>query len=110
MQHAPWLDAHERERVVRRAMAVTAKLPMADTLAKQLGLTFADRQRLHITTIGAMDLDKAGRRARRKGRKAEQRAAKRHVSMRAMHICLADSGDATQRRRWRPSPNWKLGL
>lgn len=78
MKHAPWLDDHERESVVRRAMASTAKLPMADTLAKQLGLTYADRQRLRLTTIGAVDVDKDERLARRKARKAQRRREKRH--------------------------------
>ena len=42
--------------------------------AKGIGLTFKERQRLGVTTIGAIDLDKAGRAALRK-KKARRRMA-----------------------------------
>lgn len=60
------------------------KMGSADALATRLRLTYAERQSLRITTIGACDLNKAGRtrkqkerkRARERARAAAKRAAR----------------------------------
>ena len=43
----------------------------ADKLAARVGLTAAERERLNIRTIGAVDLDKAARKRRRHERKVD---------------------------------------
>ncbi len=52
-----------------RAAFQYQNLPTADVLAARLKLTYAERMQLRITTIGACDLDKAGRTRKRKERK-----------------------------------------
>jgi hypothetical protein len=51
---APWLAGEERAAFIRKAFASPIRYT-ADTLAEKLGLTFARRQRLTITTIGAIE-------------------------------------------------------
>ena len=69
---APWLDEDEGDSLIRYYLASEKKLPKADTLARFLGLKYADRKRLGVRTIGAIDATKAERKAMRK---AEQRLA-----------------------------------
>ena len=81
-EHTPWLDEDEGDQLIRRAIASEKKLPKADTLARFLGLTYADRTRLGICTIGAIDATKAQRKALHKEKwrkldKARQEANRR---------------------------------
>ena len=75
---APWLDEDEGDTLIRYYLASKKKLPKADTLARFMGLKYADRKRIGrahgkaIRTIGAIDATKAERKAMRK---AEQRLA-----------------------------------
>lgn len=78
IEHTPWMPAPEREMVIRNAGS-RAKLPKADTLARRLGLTFADRQRLNITTIGAIDADAEARKWLRRERDRQRKAARRRA-------------------------------
>ena len=77
-EHTPWLDEDEGEALIRYYLASKKKLPKADTLARFMGLKYADRKRIGrahgkaIRTIGAIDATKAERKAMRK---AEQRLA-----------------------------------
>lgn len=71
-KHTPWLDEDEGDALIRYYLASKKKLPKADTLAGFLGLKYADRKRLGVRTIGAIDATKAERKAMRK---AEQRLA-----------------------------------
>jgi hypothetical protein len=73
---APWIPESEAERKIARAL----KKPhwfTADTLARKLGLTFAKRTALGITTIGSIDVDKAGRLELRKQKDRDRKRAKR---------------------------------
>jgi hypothetical protein len=74
-QRAPWLTGNERAAFIRKVFAHPIRYE-ADTLAEKLGLTFARRQRLGITTIGAIDMSKEQREERRK---AEKRQRKRNA-------------------------------
>lgn len=58
---APWMNRDEREAVKQLAVTGNARWN-ADELAMRLGLNFAERTALRITTIGAIDAD-AGQRA-----------------------------------------------
>jgi hypothetical protein len=59
-EFAPWLSEFEFERMASEAMKVHRRWK-ADKLAQRIGVTYADRQRLGITTIGAVDRSKAER-------------------------------------------------
>ncbi|MBR1156585.1 hypothetical protein [Bradyrhizobium sp. JYMT SZCCT0428] len=65
--HAPWMAVGEIRDLTATAIAKPFRWK-ADKLAKRLNLIEADRQRLGITTIGAVDVDKAARLTRRKER------------------------------------------
>jgi len=66
-ERAPWtLD--DADELIRNALENEAKPPRADRLARMLGVTDAVRTRLGLTTIGAVDVTKRQRTARRKRR------------------------------------------
>lgn len=65
---APWMNPQEAEAVISAAVAKPRRW-RADTLAKRLNLMEADRRRLRITTIGAVDVDQAQRKSARQHRK-----------------------------------------
>jgi hypothetical protein len=69
-----WLDNLEHEYATR------PRLLRADTLAKMLGVTKAERDALGLTTIGAVDWNKRQRGEARKKRKAARQRAKRAAS------------------------------
>lgn len=75
-RRTPWLHGEEREAMIagvfRKPMKYTA-----DRLAGLLGLTYARRQRIGITTIGAIDVDAEQRKEMRKVKNKEQHAKRR---------------------------------
>jgi hypothetical protein len=74
----PWLSAVEAEGMV----AAVLHMPLrwrADKLALRLQLTEAERSRLGITTIGAIDMTKAERAARRRKRNSITRQRNRRA-------------------------------
>jgi hypothetical protein len=85
---APWMSAGEVAGVVDEVMENRITWD-ADGLGRRLGLTDAERSKLQIRTIGGIDVNKAGRLARRK----EKRRLR----------CLAwRAARRTGRRRGRP--------
>jgi hypothetical protein len=62
---APWMSEAEVADLTAKVVAKPLRW-RADKLAKRLNLCDAERRRLGITTIGAVDVDKAERIARRK--------------------------------------------
>lgn len=62
---APWLTIREIEDILS-TVAIRPQTWKADSLAWRLKLTYADREALLITTIGAIDCNKRQREARRK--------------------------------------------
>lgn len=73
---APWLSFSEARRIMG-AVFLDPQAWKADQLAWRLRLTAADRATLGITTIGAIDLNKAGRIRARKARAKEREKARR---------------------------------
>lgn len=74
---APWMTVAEVQEILA-TVATDPKTWKADTLAWQLGLTYADRQTLKITTIGAIDCNQAQRQAKRRmADKLRKRAARK---------------------------------
>jgi hypothetical protein len=73
--NAPWMASTEATALIARVLVKPLRF-RADTLAARLNLIEADRRRLRITMIGAVDLSKAERLARRRQR-ARQRDAQR---------------------------------
>ncbi len=113
-EFAPWLSEAEFERMADEAIKVRRRWT-ADKLAQRIGLTYADRQRLGITMIGAVDVPKAERDRRREARKVEARRAKRRAAgviprdqyeanaraVRAEAAALGITPDALRKRRQR---------
>jgi hypothetical protein len=69
--HAPWMTPIEIRSLTAEAIAKRHKWK-ADRLAGRLNLYEAERSRLGITTIGAVDADRAKRLARRRQRARER--------------------------------------
>ena len=67
--HAPWLAAAAELEAMLDDVIEKPRRWRADILAERLGLTAAERRRLRITSIGAIDQSKAERLADRKQRK-----------------------------------------
>ena len=57
---SPWMQEAERAELIAAVVAKPLRW-RADKLAARVGLTAAERERLNIRTIGAVDLDKAAR-------------------------------------------------
>ena len=78
----PDISAHLCWKLAKEALQYP-RLDNADTCAKRLRLSYEDRTRLGITTIGAYDADKPERERRRKLRKRErdrQRATQKRLA------------------------------
>ena len=68
----PWMGQDERELFLQDAVLSPPPRLTADQLAERLGTTYARRQRLRHTLIGAVDADKAERARRRRERERER--------------------------------------
>lgn len=77
--YCPWISTRSRESLISEANYCPLKYS-ADTLAWKIRLTDAKRTELKITTIGAIDVGKADRAARRKRLKAEREKRRRAAS------------------------------
>jgi hypothetical protein len=77
--NAPWMSKGEAGDLTAKVLRKTLRW-RADKLALRLNLHEAERQRLHITTIGAVDVDKAERLARRRLRKQLRKQKRRRAA------------------------------
>jgi hypothetical protein len=101
---APWMDevaTRELEDEVRD----DRQHWRADALGRLLNLTDAERTRLRITTIGAIDVDKAEREKRRKARKRtkeRERRAARGATSRSKSLTTTKPwlAEGISRRTW----------
>ena len=82
--HAPWLSMAERNGLLARPALKWS----ADKLAMRIGLTFQERQRLDIRTIGAIDMNK------------EQRAARRSALDRKAHMAARRANGAISKAQY----------
>jgi hypothetical protein len=100
---APWLRRAEAEAMIADALSHPPMFASADVIAHRLGLSFADRQRLGVTTIGAIDCDKAAREERRRRRKNDRRReCRRRDKAKANEAATAAKADTTRRQAaWR---------
>lgn len=73
---APWLTVREARALINQSLT-DPQVWRADQLAWRLRLTAADRATLGITTIGAIDMNKAARTRARKERSKERSRAYR---------------------------------
>lgn len=98
-----WTEIHCPDFQVNDSVAVQLEsfsgdrvfIHSADEAAKALGLNFDDRQRLRIETIGATDLDKNAREARRKANaklRAERHRRAKGVLPRAEYLETVQKG------------------
>jgi hypothetical protein len=75
---APWMQPQEAA-VMVKAVIAKPRGWRADKLAARLNLTAAERAKLGITTIGAVDMDKAARQAARRERKRKAETERRRA-------------------------------
>lgn len=78
-EHAPWMTMGEAHELLAEIVTKPRRW-RADRLAWRLKLIEADRKALRITTIGAIDADKAERAKRRKERDRAMKAAARQAA------------------------------
>jgi hypothetical protein len=94
---APWMSATEAGALTAKVIAKPLRW-RADTLGRRLGLTEAERQRLKITTIGAIDVTKDERIKSRR----ERDRARHHHHRRAQGATPRDEYEANSISRTRP--------
>lgn len=82
--YCPDMPARDREYLISEATNCPLKWS-ADKLAWKLGLTDADRTRLRITTIGAVDCNREQRKERDRQRRTERERARR-AAIRAIRV------------------------
>jgi hypothetical protein len=95
---APWMTEAERAELLAAVMAKPLRW-RADRLAARVGLTEAERQRLQIRTIGAIDLDKDSRAKRRAERKVAAERERRRANG-AKQRAEYETGSTTARQPW----------
>lgn len=95
---APWMSRTEAQALTAKVIAKPIRW-RADKLGKRLNLVEVDRTRLRITTIGAVDVDKAGRQARRKER-ARLRDEQRRRSAGATSRAEYEAKSISKARPW----------
>lgn len=81
-RYAPWLSLASRERLISECAGCPLKWS-ADKLAWKIRLTDAQRSRLKIRTIGAIDCSKEQRAERQRQRRAEAERARRAAKRQA---------------------------
>lgn len=74
---APWLKKAERELFETEAARSAPPRDSPEQIAERLGVTYAERQKLGLKTIGACDVSRQARDRLRKLRRAEQAGVKR---------------------------------
>jgi hypothetical protein len=94
----------EAEQIIAEA-DTTRRRRSADNLARWLGLTWVQRQRLGIGTIGSIDVNKRARKERRRQRDIERKARKRReagIPPRSQSLSKLKPGEALNmsRRSW----------
>jgi hypothetical protein len=94
----PWMSQNEVQALTNKVIAKPIRW-RADTLGKRLNLTEAERQRLRITTIGAVGVDKAGRLDRRRER-ARQRDEQRRRAAGAKTRAEYEANSISKTRPW----------
>ena len=92
---APWMGDDQTAALIEMVMPKPMKWT-ADQLAERIGLDYATRTRLRITTIGAVDCQKAKRARLRK-----KRDAARHKALRAKAGARPRAASAAQTEPWK---------
>lgn len=95
---APWMGENEVGPLTAKVMAKPIRWG-ADKLARRLNLFEQERQKLAITTIGAVDLDKAARLARRK-EKARLRQEQQRRANGAQDRAEYEAGSIARQKPW----------
>jgi hypothetical protein len=96
--NAPWMAGAEGAELVNRVLQKPLRW-RADTLAKRLRLTEAERRRLRICTIGCVDMTKQERQQARKLRQRQRDRARRRAQgakLRAEY----EAGSINRTRPW----------
>lgn len=96
---APWLTSAENHDILARVMPHPMRWK-ADALAWRLGLTMEERMTLGITTIGAIDCNRTGRKKRRKQQDAKRKANERRKKG-AKPRALYEAESANRTKPWK---------
>jgi hypothetical protein len=95
---APWMTREDVDAVLATVLVKPLRF-RADTLGARLGLREVERSRLRIRTIGAIDLTKAERIARRRDRKRVRRIHRRRAQgMRPRAVY--ESASVSRKKPW----------
>jgi hypothetical protein len=88
---APWMSEDEAAELLDEIalMPPWQRKPMAATLGERLRLTFAERSRLRIQTIGACDISEAGMALIRKQKKRQRDKERRQRQPRAEYLAAS---------------------
>jgi hypothetical protein len=97
---APWCGEEELTALINRVEADPRKWK-ADQMAIELNLTINLRDALGLTTIGAIDLDAAGRSQRRKDQKRQKQAETRRNAGMATRAEYLASNPKSRTKPWR---------
>jgi hypothetical protein len=93
---APWLGDTEARKLAARVSANPLRWK-ADTLAARLNVSYAERQRLKLTTIGAVDVPASGRELLRKQRNKQRKTdARRAKGAKPRAVYEAESAESTR--------------
>ena len=95
---APWMTRQDVDHMLATVLVKPLQF-RADTLGARLGLREVERTRLHIRTIGAIDLTKAERLSRRRNRQRRNRAQLRRTNG-AKPRAIYEATSASRRRPW----------
>jgi hypothetical protein len=107
-RRAPWFVGDERDRAIAKAVANPIAWKAA-RLGAELRLTDADRSRLGITTIRAIDVTEAERAQRRAQKEVERKARKRRtagcrtkaeIAERSMEVAKLCAAEGISRRTY----------
>jgi len=96
MDWAPWMSKEEATQMAEHALRNPIRLS-ADDLAERLGVTYAMRSDLKLTTIGSTDVSKAERAELRRQRNTERmQASRRKAGVKPRDEYLAEALSTTK--------------
>ena len=101
--YAPWMPEDQSNELIRYVLAKPLRW-RADTLAREMNLTEAERRRLNIRSIGAVDMTKEERKQRRRleQRQRTRRNRQERARRRGRQVKLRGEYEASSINRTKP--------
>jgi hypothetical protein len=100
---APHVTTDQAADIVREVLTQPPKLDFDDDLGARLRLSYADRLRLKITTIGSYDVNRKSRKKRQRARRRERnrlRAAEKRRAKGAMPRAKYEASSLSKTKPW----------